>query len=145
LEVASDLNSSDIEIQEVDDMLGKLSEKCKTRTSERPRPRARRLVISSDEEDDDDDYNDGVSDFIVHSDEDEDARRELKSRLGKGGLSRGKANNPIVIPSDNDDVAIAYNTKPDRTTDILKEKMKRVSKFLPSTKMKVGTHLMMVK
>ena len=115
------------------------------------RPKARQAkrkacrVIESDsevdiveEEDDDDD----LSDFIVQSDEDEDekdARAVLKKRLGKR-----KVHKAAVIDIDegehgSDDEVIIRPTKPRASAGAaaLREKMKSVPKFLPSTKMKV--------
>lgn len=100
------------------------------RTLRKRKPAKR--ILDSDVEDDDDFDND-LSDFIVESGEDEeekDARRALKKRLGK--------RRAIVLSDDemdfDDDVICGAN--PD--VYIPPEQIKLMPKFLPSTKMKVS-------
>ncbi|ESK90272.1 snf2 superfamily protein [Moniliophthora roreri MCA 2997] len=92
------------------------------------------IVLDSDEEAamDEDEDND-LSDFIVQSDEDEeekDARRALKKRLGKR-----KAKEVIVIDSsdEEDEVEVIHGRKKLPTSP---EAIKNMPRFLPSTKMK---------
>ncbi|OCH87359.1 hypothetical protein OBBRIDRAFT_796288 [Obba rivulosa] len=95
------------------------------------RKRKRQPVYDSDVEFIDDD--DNLSDFIVESDEDEEeknARRALKKRLGK---KRAK----VLLDSDEEMeyADIICGAKPDQA-DIPLEHIKLMPKFLPSTKMK---------
>lgn len=90
---------------------------------------ARRVLDSDDDEEDNDD--DDLSDFIVQDDQDEDekdARRELKKRL------KGKRKEIIVI-EDSEDDGVIFGARPDTPTGPVPIKL--MSKFLPSTKMKV--------
>lgn len=88
---------------------------------------------SNDEDDDD------MSDFIVESDEDEeekDARRILKKRLGKRA-------EPILIEDSDDEIddspedkEILFGVKAKKAL-ISSDAIKLMPRFLPSTKMKV--------
>lgn len=139
--VASD---SDSERKEVDEILTPEPE-LQRRPKGRQAKRKVRRVVESDSEIDivDEDEDDDLSDFIVQSDEDEDekdARAMLKKRLGKREVQKA-----IVIDSDeegehgSDDEVIIRPTKLRASAGAaaLREKMKSVPKFLPSTKMKV--------
>ncbi|KDR76486.1 hypothetical protein GALMADRAFT_246858 [Galerina marginata CBS 339.88] len=89
------------------------------------------LKSASEEEDDEDE---DMSDFIVESDEDEeekDARRALKKRLGKKRAT-------IILDSDDEpetpeEKEVIFGV---RKKVPAKEKVKLMSRFLPSTKMK---------
>ena len=125
---------------------GKGSTSIKPRRSGRP---GRRRVVSesddegddvlrSDSEDDYDDDEDNLSDFIVQSDEDEeekDARRAMNKRQGKKRAH-------IIIDSDDEpdtpeEKEVIFGVPKKVPT---KEKMvMTMSRFLPSTKMKVSS------
>lgn len=109
--------------------------------------RARRPFESDDEMGDeavtgsDDDYaeadeDDDISDFIVHSDEDEeekDARRVLKKRLGKKRMN-------VVLDSDDElgtleEKEVIFGAR--KRARLSEEAIKLMPRFLPSTKMKV--------
>ncbi|KZT22721.1 hypothetical protein NEOLEDRAFT_625750 [Neolentinus lepideus HHB14362 ss-1] len=88
--------------------------------------------IDEEEEDDGADDDDDLSDFIVQDDEDEeekDERRTQKKRLGKARA--------IVLDSDNEeDVEVIYGKKSPESAPAGDGKIRLMSKFLPSTKMK---------
>ena len=91
----------------------------------------RRTIAESDDEGDED-----MSDFIVESDEDEeekDARRVLKKRLGK------KRANVIFDSDDEPDTPeekeVLFGVR--KRKDISPEAFKLMPRFLPSSKMKV--------
>jgi hypothetical protein len=104
--------------------------------------RARRIhkrgaVYDSDYEDDDDD--DDMSDFIVEDDEDEeekDAKRDIKQRV--------KKRRAMVVESDDDlnadEKEVIIGRSP-REVPASMGQVKTMSRFLPSTKMKVGCHV----
>ncbi|THH04045.1 hypothetical protein EW145_g5812 [Phellinidium pouzarii] len=88
----------------------------------------RRILEDSDEMDEDSD----LSDFIVHSDEDEEekgARRTIKKRLGKR-----RACSPADYEESDDDSVIIGRKRP-RSASVDNGPIKVLSKMLPSTKM----------
>ena len=100
-----------------------------------PRRRSRpvSIVDSSDEESKNAD--DDVSDFIVDDDEDEE---EADARIALKQSARRAAKRAVVLSDDEDDNAVIYGAKPaDPAPNAIPEKVKMMSRFLPSTKMKV--------
>jgi hypothetical protein len=104
----------------------------------------RRLVLDSDDiivsedESDNEEVDDEMSDFIVESDEDEeekDARRALKKRLGKRKAI-------VVLDSDEEmedtpeETEVLFGARKAPASD---GTVKLMARFLPSTKMKVGS------
>lgn len=90
------------------------------------------IVDSEDEEDDDPD--DDLSDFIVDDDEDEE---EADARIARNRATRRVSRRAIVVSDDEgDDEGIIYGAKPS-SAPVTPEKAKKMSRFLPSTKMKV--------
>lgn len=123
------------------------SAKGKGKARKSGRPKRRGTGNESDDEGDDvndsgsdggDDDDDDLSDFIVASDEDEeekDARRALKKRLGKKRAQ-------VIVDSDDEpespeEKEVLFGTRkktPDATSG---DAVPLMSRFLPSTKMKV--------
>lgn len=99
------------------------------------RIRKKRAVYDSDYEDEDDD-DDDMSDFIVDDDEDEeekDTKRDIKKCL--------KKRRAMVVESDDDDFSAderGVTGRSPRKVPASMDQVKTMSRFLPSTKMKVS-------
>lgn len=115
---------------------GKGKGKATRRSTRKARP-TRRIVDSdsdSDSEDEDDGHDTDMSDFIVQSDEDEeekDARKVLRQRLGKRITRR-----TVQSESEDDDLEVVIDPKK-KKAQINNGPIKVLSKLLPSTKMMV--------
>ncbi|KAF4616900.1 hypothetical protein D9613_008762 [Agrocybe pediades] len=141
-----DDDMSDVEEYAPGDRKGK--GKAKAIASARRSGRARRNIAESDDDGDDvmksdseaeaGAEDDDMSDFIVESDEDEeekDARRAFKRRLGKGKM---RAN--VILDSDDEldtpeEKEVIFGV-PKKQLPNDGQPIKNMSKFLPSTKMK---------
>jgi hypothetical protein len=131
-------DSDDNSVMEVEeyfnDSKGKSKVVAKTKKGSRI---SRRVVSDSEYESDDNDSDDDMSDFIVQDDEDEeekDARRVIKARSGK-------KNAHIILDSDDEpdtpeEKEVIFGTRR-KAPEILKDGIPLMSRFLPSTKMKV--------
>lgn len=136
---------SDIEMTDVKPAKATSKGKGKAKAKRPVRKTAKAIVLDSSDidgdetEEDDDAYDSELSDFIVGSDEDEeekDARRSMKKRLGKS-----RAITTIVDSDDEDEdedapeeKEVLFGAKP----RLSKAAIKLMPRFLPSTKMKVG-------
>lgn len=101
------------------------------------RSNRKRRVLESDEDlSDDDEDDDDLSDFIVHSDEDEEDT--YVPRAPKKLLCKGKrAARRIIVDSDDEyDEDIIHGAQP--VTEATPEEVALMPRFLPSTKMKVS-------
>ncbi|KAF9527621.1 SNF2 family N-terminal domain-containing protein [Crepidotus variabilis] len=104
--------------------------KGKGKAPARPRMARRKAFVVSDDDEDDD-----MSDFIVESDEDEeakDARRAIKERLGKKRAH-------IILDSDDEldtpeEKEVLFGVR--QKQNLPKEALKLLPRFLPSSKMK---------
>ncbi|KAJ7149019.1 P-loop containing nucleoside triphosphate hydrolase protein [Mycena crocata] len=141
-DLKDDADGSDIEMLDVKPV-SKGKGKAKAKSTKRVRKPARKLVLDSSDVDvdeiasEDDAKDSDLSDFIVESDEDEDekdARRLLKKRLGK------RRTITTIVDSDDEDeiedpevAEVIFGAKKKKMT---KEEIKTMPRFLPSTKMK---------
>lgn len=116
----------------------------KPRLSKTKKKRTSRRILDSDEEMEDDD--DDLSDFIVQDGEDEeekDAKRAIKKRLGKRHASSDvDMDSPYASEAEEDNVLdddVVFGPQKRFTGSSLTDGIKTLSKLLPSTKMLVRT------
>jgi hypothetical protein len=133
---SEELADKDIKAEDGDDDVVMLDVKYKVPKPARPvqkRKAKAQYVLDSDEEEDNDGDDDDMSDFIVQSDEDKkekSACRELKKH------PKGKGNQNVSAIFDDEDDDIIFGAKPDKPPN--GKPINLMSKFLPSTKMKVS-------